>query len=154
AVAIDRERHEGSVAEAEAAAQRARIRQMTLRSPVEGFVERIEAAEGGVTDPQKPSITIVRLNPLDVEIKSLTPDQVSALRLGQSVQVRYPGEQDWSSATVKFIAPVVDARSGTQVVKLSLPNPDLRYAGLRVEVRLPTRASAEAGSAPGVAGTR
>lgn len=154
AVAIDRERHEGSVAEAEAAAQRARIRQMTLRSPVEGFVERIDAAEGGVTDPQRPSIVIVRLNPLDVEIKSLTPDQVSSLRLGQTVQVRYPGEQDWAEATVKFIAPVVDARSGTQVIKLSLPNPELRYAGLRVEVRLPSRASAEAGNGSGVAGTR
>lgn len=153
-IAVERERHEGKVAGSDALVQAERIRQMKLLSPVTGFVERIESRVGESTDPQRPSVIIVQTNPLNVEIKSLTSQQVRALKLGQEVQVRYADEDTWYPATVKFISPTVDPRSDTQLVKLDLPNPDGRYAGLKVQVRLPAGALAGGGAATPQAGVR
>jgi multidrug resistance efflux pump len=146
-IAIDRQKHEGKIAEADAAVAAQRIKQMKLVSPIDGFVQRIDNDEGEGVDPQRPVMVVVQLDPLDVEIKSLTSDEVAGLRLGQGVKVRYRGENDWVDAKVKFISPVIDARSGTQVIKLALPNPKNTYAGRQVEVQLPSNVAA--GSAGG-----
>jgi RND family efflux transporter MFP subunit len=131
------EKQKGAVAEADVKAQRERIRLKTLLAPFDGVIERIEATEGEATDPQKPSLVIVQLDPLFVEIPGMQPEQVERMSLGQTVQVRYPGESAWMDAKVKYIAPVVDATADTQLVKLELPNPSNRYGGKRVEVKLP-----------------
>jgi RND family efflux transporter MFP subunit len=153
-IAVERERHEGAVASADAMAQEERVRQMRLLSPIDGFVERIENGVGESTDPQRPSIVVVQIDPLDVEIKGLSSRQVATLKVGQVLQVRYSPNDPWMDAKVKFIAPVVDARSDTQLVKLTMPNPTGRYAGLKVQVRLPDAVSSSAGNDRGSVGVR
>lgn len=152
-IAVEREKHEGAVAAADALAQEERVRQMRLLSPIEGFVEKIENGVGESTDPQRPSIIVVQVDPLDIEIKGLGSRQAAGLRVGQVLQVRYSPQEEWQQAKVKYIAPVVDARSDTQLVKLSLPNPSGRYAGLKMQVRIPTDSSS-VGNEVGSVGVR
>lgn len=153
-IAVERERHEGEVALADAKAQEERLRQMRLLSPIDGFVEKIENRVGEATDPQRPSIIVVQTDPLDVEIKGLSSRQAGLLKVGQVLQVRYSSTEPWIDAKVKYVAPVVDARSDTQLVKLTMPNPTGRYAGLKVQVRLPEAVSSATGNDRGSVGVR
>ena len=62
---------------------------------------------------------------------------VGHLHLGDKLEVKYPDETEWHEAAVTFRAPVVDAASDTQLVKLTLPNPTNRDSGLQIQVQLP-----------------
>lgn len=117
--------------------QGARVQRMQLKSLIDGVVEKIEVWEGEMADPSKPAIIVVKNDPMYVMLKDLNTRQVSQLRVGQELEVRYPGEQAWRMAQVVFISPVADAASDRQFVRLELPNPDLRATGLPIEVKLP-----------------
>ena len=53
------------------------------------------------------------------------------------MQVRYVAEDKWMPAEVQYLQPVVRAGSQTRMVRLQLPNPEDRPAGLEVYVKLP-----------------
>ena len=120
-----------------AAEQKAKLDRMKLYSKFDGFVEKIEVWEGEVCDPSKPAIIIVKNDPMYVTIRQLKTAQVALLKVGQSLDVRYPGEEQWQAAKIWYISPVADATAGTQLVKLELPNPTNRATGLDIEVKLP-----------------
>jgi RND family efflux transporter MFP subunit len=129
---------------------RAKIDQMVIKSPVDGRVQAIDAQIGDVTDPQRPVMSIVQNDPLKVEF-FLPVAQAQKLKLGQPVQVRYVGEEQWMAATVAFKDPLADAASDTQKIGLEMKNADDRDSGLQVQVQLPpelapaTPAAANAG---------
>jgi cobalt-zinc-cadmium efflux system membrane fusion protein len=116
-----------------------KVQDMKLTSPVDGIVEKMEVEIGEMADPQKPdgAVWVVKNDPLFVEIRDLSSAQVAHLHIGDKLQVKYPDETDWHEAAVTFRAPVVDAASDTQLVKLTLPNPTNRDAGLQIQVQLP-----------------
>jgi RND family efflux transporter MFP subunit len=126
-----------------------KVKDMKLTSPIDGVVEKIELEVGEMADPQKPegACWVVKNDPLFVEIRDLSSRQVGHLKLGDKLQVKYPEETDWHEAAVTFRAPVVDAASDTQLVKLTLPNPDHRDSGLQIQVQLPPEV-AQAADAP------
>ena len=114
------------------------IERMKMKSPVDGEVRKVEASTGEVSDPQKPSVILVRNNPLKVETK--LPTQVAnALKLGQPLQVRYQDEREWREAKIVYFDPVADASlvGGAQLIHLELPNPEGRRAGQEMVVKLP-----------------
>jgi RND family efflux transporter MFP subunit len=119
------------------------IERMRLTSPIDGVVERITAVEGQLVDPAKASCVVLQIDPLWVEIRQLRSNQIAHLRPGQTVQVRYTAEEDWTDASVMFISSIGDPASGTQLVRLELPNPAGRASGQEVQVRVPP-----AGQAP------
>jgi RND family efflux transporter MFP subunit len=116
-----------------------KVKDMKLTSPVDGVVERMVVQIGEWADPEKPdaAVWVVKNDPLFVEIRDLSSAQVSHLHLGDKLEVKYPDETQWHEAAVTFRAPVVDAASDTQLVKLTLPNPEHRDAGLQIQVQLP-----------------
>jgi RND family efflux transporter MFP subunit len=124
--------------------QRVKVEQMTVKSPVDGYVEQIELEVGDMTDPQKPCITVVQNDPLKVEFFIPVP-QAQKLKVGQELQVRYPGEEQWTAAKVAFKAPVAETASDTQKVGLEMANSQNRDAGLQVQVKLPDDVVAAAG---------
>lgn len=126
-----------------------KVKDMKLTSPVDGVVEKVVVHVGEMADPQSPdkACWVVVNDPLYVEIRDLSSHQVSHLHLGDKLQVKYPDESDWHEAAVTFRAPVVDAASDTQLVKLSLPNPTNRDSGQQIQVQLPPEV-AQAGDAP------
>lgn len=127
--------------------QGVKVALMELPSKIEGVVEKINVDAGEMADPQKPegAISVVKNDPLWVEVPLLESWQVAKLKPGQVLDVRYriDAPDAWKKAKIIFIAPVADARSGTQAVRLELPNPDGRASGLDMEVKLPAELAVE-----------
>src|SRR5439155_10120091 len=124
-------------AKREAEKQAFKVDQMTVKSPVNGRVETVDVEVGDTTDPQKPTMTIVQNDPLKVEFY-LPVAQAAKLKAGQTLQVRYPNEDQWLPATVDFKSPFADAASDTQKIGLLMKNTDGRDSGMQVQIRLPT----------------
>jgi RND family efflux transporter MFP subunit len=133
-------------AKQEAIRQAAKVDKMTVKSTINGRVEALDVVEGDITDPQKPVMTLVQNDPLKVEFY-LPVGQASKLKMDQVLQVRYPNEDKWMDAAVKFKSPMADAASGTQKIGLEMRNPENRDSGMEVQVRLP----ADAGNAAALA---
>lgn len=149
---IVEEQRQGLVAEAQVQGQQALLEDRSLQSPVPGVIRSIEASVGEVFGPQTPALTLVALDPLEVEVRFVPAPLVEKLKLGQKIDVRHVNNDgapvsDWLEAEVIFIDPVVEAATGRRYFKLKLTNPDLRPAGQQLDVRLPT-------DTPGSAQTR
>ena len=53
------------------------------------------------------------------------------------LQVRYDDEQEWQSAEVIFLNPMINATANMQMTRLKLENPNHYRSGMRVWVKLP-----------------
>jgi multidrug efflux pump subunit AcrA (membrane-fusion protein) len=131
--------------------QQTKVDMMKLASQIDGVVEKISVDAGEMADPQKPegAISVVKNDPLWVEIQLLETWQVAKLKMGQELDVRYTidSADQWQKAKIIYIAPVADSRAATQLVRLELPNPNNRYSGLEMKVKLPAElAKPESGS--------
>jgi RND family efflux transporter MFP subunit len=134
----------------EAKRQGFKVDQMTLRSTINGIVETIDAKVGEVTDPQKPLMTVVQNDPLWIEF-FLPTAQSAKLQDQQNLDVHYTTDQNWTPAKVIMMAPVADAASDTQKIRLEMKNTDGRKTGLQVIVRLPGDVVIPASPAPSAA---
>jgi len=123
--------------------QNVRLTKMELHTPIDGVVQKVNFDVGEMSDPQNKDgvVVVVKNDPLYVEIRGLTTMQVSTLKVGEKLQVRYQndGKDEWKEAAINFITPVADAGADRQLVKLSMPNPEGRDAGLRMELKLPKK---------------
>jgi RND family efflux transporter MFP subunit len=140
---IDLAKEETEAKRLEVAKIQAQMKRMQIFSPFDGEVRKVESGVGEVADPQKPSILLVKNDPLKVSTK-LPTEVTNAMKLGQPLQVRYVGEKDWREAKITYFDPVADASSGTQLIYLELPNPEGRRAGMEVLVKMPANVAAAA----------
>lgn len=109
--------------EAEQQVVLAQIEEKKLFCPFDSVVAKIYKHEGdlvGGTTPE-PIMTLVQLNPLVAEFH-LTPPHADRLHEGMSVTLDQAGEM--ISGTITFVSPVIEAQSGTVLVKVELANPD------------------------------
>ena len=116
--------------------QKFKVDQMTLKSEFDGIVETIDVQVGEVTDPQKPVMTVVKNDPLWVEL-FLPTSQAGKLKVGQQLEVSYVGANQFQPAKVIYRSPFADPSSDTQKIRLEMPNPQGVDSGLQVLVRLP-----------------
>jgi RND family efflux transporter MFP subunit len=112
------------------------VEKMKLTSPIDGIVEEIKIHLGEVVDPSKPYVSVVQNDPLWVEVP-LPSAQAAKLKTGDVFPVAYEGDQSSQPAKVIFLSPVVEAQSDMRSVRLEMPNPHGRPAGLHVTVKLP-----------------
>lgn len=133
---VEVSRHEQKTKVSEKELQEVRVEYMTLKSPIDGIVEKIVQKEGEVADIDKPSIVIVKNDPMYIELKTLPTRVVQSLSSGQELDVRYPGGE-WEKARINLIVPVADARADTQTIRLEMPNPQNRSTGLIMDVKIP-----------------
>jgi len=132
-------------AKADTEEEKARIEQKKLYSKIDGVVSEINTHEGELAnnDTQHPTITIVKNDPLYVEVE-LPAELVTKIKAAggqQSLQVQYVDEKEkgaWREAKIHFIRPEADPRSNTEHVQLEMANAEGRSSGLQVEVRMPT----------------
>ncbi|HEX3357276.1 MAG TPA: efflux RND transporter periplasmic adaptor subunit [Tepidisphaeraceae bacterium] len=121
--------------------EQVRIQKMELKSPIDGTVQHVVLDVGEMADPQDKdgAVVVVKNDPLWVEIRGLTTMQVAMLKEGTPLQVRYlnDGSDQWKEGKIIFITPVADASADRQLVRLELPNPEGRDAGMRMELKLP-----------------
>ena len=106
-----------------------------------GIVQKVNFDIGEMSDPQNKdgAIVVVRNDPLWVEIRGLTTMQVATLKIGDKLQVSLSGmtlPDKWQEAAIDYITPVADPGADRQLVRLELPNPDGRGAGLRMELKM------------------
>ena len=107
----------------------------TIRSPVQGVVVE-RSREPGESVGSEPILTIVRIDPLNVEV--IVPvERFGTIAKGMRAEVRpeapvggmYVGE-------VAIVNQIIDAASGTFGVRVELPNHDFKLpAGLKCKVR-------------------
>jgi multidrug efflux pump subunit AcrA (membrane-fusion protein) len=125
------------------AEQQVMIQKEELHSPVDGTVQQMLVDLGQMSDPQNKdgAVLVVVNDPLWVEIRGLTTLQVSTLKLGEKLQVRYKNDpqNSWQDATISYITPVADAGADRQLVRLELPNPQNLAAGMNMEVNWPKK---------------
>jgi RND family efflux transporter MFP subunit len=139
-------------ARAQAAVEQAKIDLKRIISPIDGVVQKLdthagEIAASGGSEREKPAVRVVRNDPLWIDV-NFPANQAQKLKPGQKLQVRYETEQDkWNTAEVLFLNPMVRTGSQTRIVRLVMPNPEDRPAGLEVYVKLPD-AIAAAGREP------
>jgi RND family efflux transporter MFP subunit len=118
------------------------IERMQITSPFDGEVEEILVKEGEVLDPQKPAIVVVKLDVLWVET-SLPVEVTANLKHGQELDVTYGPGLKPTKAKVFYMNPVADAGANEQLVRLELPNPENRRAGMNVTVHVPQAVAAK-----------
>jgi len=133
-------------AKIKAQAQEKKVELLALVSPCNGIVQKIVAHVGEWADPQNKegAIAIVNNDPLYIEVRELTTRQVSMLKPGQKLQVQYAEEPNgkWQEAEIFYFDPVADPTVGTRTIKLRMPNPQSKEAGLHVTVKLPAEVAA------------
>jgi RND family efflux transporter MFP subunit len=106
-------------------------------APISGYVSDRPAALGEYVTPSSKVATIVRTNPLRVQID--IPEQaVSTIQVGQSVSVNVSAYPDRSfSGTVHHVSPSVAPNSRTMTVEAQVENPGgLLKPGQFVTVRI------------------
>jgi RND family efflux transporter MFP subunit len=109
-----------SVHAAEAAVSTARnsLLRSELRAPFDGVVAKIYVPSGEPVDSSKTVVEVARTEVLELRA-SVSPQLAPVLHAGQRVVIE--GAAD---ATVLAVAPVVDAATGTLLVRVRVPNPE------------------------------
>ncbi|MCE9605262.1 MAG: efflux RND transporter periplasmic adaptor subunit [Planctomycetia bacterium] len=113
------------------------IERRLVRSPIDGIVTHIHYDHGEFVTPIAPTIvTVVQLDPLRA-VFNLPQSAARALKPDATVVLNFPEEEEGVPGKVEFIAPVIDADSGTVRVKVLIDNIDqTRLAGRRCTLRL------------------
>jgi membrane fusion protein (multidrug efflux system) len=115
----------------------ARAQQSLLRvvSPLAGIVTSVNVRSGGAVD-----LTTVLAEVLDPErlvVSANVPSsELATVQVGQAVEVRRNDAAKPVGATVNFVSPQVDAKTGTAVVRASLPVDSGLRAGQFVTLRI------------------
>ena len=124
-------------AQTQIAQARKAIADAVVVAPISGYVSDRPAALGEYVTPSSKVATIVRTNPLRVQID--IPEQaVSTIQVGQSVSVNVSAYPDRSfSGTVHHVSPSVAPNSRTMTVEAQVENPGgLLKPGQFVTVRI------------------
>lgn len=101
---------------------RVQIARRTVVAPSAGVVTELLKHEGEFTAPNDPNLAIlVQLDPLYATF-DLAREEAAQLELEQPAEIRLQETGEQHQGTVEYIAPVIDAESGTVAVKVRLPN--------------------------------
>ncbi|MCP4375643.1 MAG: biotin/lipoyl-binding protein [bacterium] len=103
-------------------------------------VFKVFVSRGESVDRLKEVIRIIKIDPLHIDV-AVPEDVVETLNLkvGQTAQVIFPQNKTPKPPSVKgeitHVADEIDAGSGTQTIRVKIPNPSGKPAGKRVFVR-------------------
>lgn len=111
-------------------------------SPIDGIVAERSLVGGEYAYEQAPIMTIVQADPLNVEV-FIPATHYGAIEHGSKAAVTAVRPAGGThTATVEVIDPVIDSRSGTFGVRLTLPNPGHKIpAGSTCKVQFPALAA-------------
>jgi len=113
-----------------------RVDNMKLRSPIDGFVEKIDAEVGESVQALQDVIRVVKIDPLWIDVH-IPQSELSMVDVNDTVQVRFPEPRSWNtSAKVIFVAHAADAASDTRRIRVELANKGGRPSGEHVLVSL------------------
>jgi membrane fusion protein (multidrug efflux system) len=109
-----------------------RLKQRTIRSPINGFVVNRYISVGELVG-EEPVMELVALNPLHAELV-LRGDYYGSIKEGIQVSIEVSGISGKYRGTVTIVDQVIDAASGTFGVQVQLSNDDFALpAGLKCQ---------------------
>lgn len=117
-------------------AAQVRLRQRTLRAPLQGIVVKRNKEPGEAVLLNETVVQIVHIQQVYAQFY-LEPAHLQNLKPGMKLTLRVPSLPEPRELTgeIDFIDPRMDAESGLYRIKLRLDNPGLRLkAGMRVEL--------------------
>ena len=136
-------------------ALRQNVKDMTIKAPFNGVVQERMVSPGEFAAPGSPVVTLVRLDP--VRLVLTVPEQT--VRLAQPgarvpfTVTAYP--ERTFEATVRYVAPKLDAGSRSLTVEAMVDNPDgVLRPGFFATARLPEPRSVKAVAVPATAVSR
>ena len=141
-VAIKYRRQELISAKLKHAAAKVRVDQKHLVSPINGIVAKVDVRVGEGSDISRAAFQIVSNDTLYVEASNVPATKAKAMKVGQSLQVRYLDEERWMQGKLVFLSPYANASAGgARKIRMEMKNDGNREAGLPVYVRLPDAAT-------------
>jgi len=131
---MDELESKAQAAKAELNVELAKLKQLTIRSPINGVVlDRNHSAGEFIRDED--ILKLAELNPLNVEVVVPSP-MLNRVKKGRLATVKLGDDKikDYS-AKVAVVDPVIDAASGTIGVRLEISNPQYAIpSGLRCKI--------------------
>ncbi|HUU19285.1 MAG TPA: efflux RND transporter periplasmic adaptor subunit [Sedimentisphaerales bacterium] len=114
------------------------IEKMSLKSPINGRIEKIHVETGESIDALADVVRVVQIDPLWIDVP-VPLVKATALSYGKTAEVRFPDPNRASlEGRIIYIAAVADAASSTLRVRIEVPNKSNRPAGEHVEIIFPT----------------
>ena len=114
------------------------VAKMSLKSPIDGSIEKIDAETGESVNALGIVARVVRIDPLWIEVP-VPVANTRNLRCGNLARVQFMDPDRISiDGAIVFIGAVADAASGTLRVRVELPNKSNRPAGEHVTVTFET----------------
>lgn len=112
------------------------LERRTIVAPTAGTVTVLHKDQGEYVAPNTPEIvTLVQLDTLLANF-TLTGSQAASLQLGAHQPIIFSEGSD-CQGTIDYISPVMDAESGTVLIKVRIDNSDgTRRSGQRCRIRL------------------
>ena len=110
------------------------IDNMSLKSPIDGVVEKLEVEVGESVNALQDVIRVVQIDPLWI-VTPVPLEKAKDLQYEGKTQVIFPGSGEMSiEGKIIFIGAVADAASDTLRVRVQVPNKSNRPAGEHVRV--------------------
>jgi RND family efflux transporter MFP subunit len=116
--------------------QKIRVENMQLKSPIDGYIEKIEVEVGESVNTTIEVIRVVQVDPLWIDAP-VPLAQAVGLKAGMTARVELAESGKKGSigeGRISFVGAVADAASGTLRVKIEVPNKARRPAGEHVLV--------------------
>ena len=116
--------------------QKIRVENMQLKSPIDGYIEKIEVEVGESVNTTIEVIRVVQVDPLWIDAP-VPLAQAVGLKAGMTARVELAesGKKGLiGEGRISFVGAVADAASGTLRVKIEVPNKARRPAGEHVLV--------------------
>lgn len=124
-----------AVAKSELAVAQAQLALVQLTTPLAGTVARINVQPGQAVDLNTVVAEVVDNSRLVINA-SVPAGEASSLKTGQTAEVFIENHDQPVSATVSFVSPSVDAKTGSVLVRLMLPASAGLRSGQFVRVRI------------------
>jgi RND family efflux transporter MFP subunit len=110
------------------------IDNMSLKSPIDGIIEKLEVETGESVNALEDVVRVVQINPLWIDVP-VPLAEARILQYGNTAKVIIPDlKERYVEGTIVFIGAVADAASSTLMVRIEVPNKSLRPAGEHVRV--------------------
>jgi len=114
------------------------IEKMSLKSPINGRIEKIHVETGESINALAEVVRVVQIDPLWIDVP-VPLVKATTLNYGKTAQVGFPNPNRASlEGRIIYIAAVADAASSTLRVRIEVPNKSNRPAGEHVEIIFPT----------------
>ncbi len=114
------------------------IEKMSLKSPINGRIEKIHVETGESINALADVVRVVQIDPLWIDVP-VPLVKATALSYGKTAKVMFPDPNRASlEGRIIYIAAVADAASSTLRVRIEVPNKSNRPAGEHVEIIFPT----------------